>query len=256
MLSLRQVDDFAVASADNNTNREIIKAIDKEFGTKIKDLGRLNRYNGVDVSQTGDYIKLSKETYIEKVMKGHPWLAKDQHIASVPIPMKSENDYIRMLENATPPTTEKERQQLQVDMGLNYRQAVGALIYLMVTCRPNISYPLIKLSQYNTKPAKEHYEAIKHTFKYVRATISDGLYYWRKDKRQDLPKGPDPTTKPSNYDNSITTRGNNTTQLHAAIDSDWGGSTRNRKSVTCMIIRIAGGTVVYETKYQDAVSLS
>ena len=41
-----------------------------------------------------------------------------------------------------------------------------------------------------------------------------------------------------------------------AVDSDWGGDTKHRKSVTGIIIRIVGGTVVYKRKYQDVVALS
>jgi hypothetical protein len=79
------------------------------------------------------------------------------------IPMKSEATYLKELEQAAPPTTPQAQIQLQKEMQLNYRQAIGELIYsyALVTCRPDISFPLIKLSQYSTNPAREHYKAIK-----------------------------------------------------------------------------------------------
>ena len=67
--------------------------------------------------------------------------------------MSDDSKYNRDIENATPlndddiHTTEKE-------YSFSYRQGIGELIYAMVTCRPDISFHLIKLSQYNPKPVK------------------------------------------------------------------------------------------------------
>lgn len=256
VLFLRQVDDFAVSSSNDKINKQIIEAINNELSIEIKDLGRLTRYNGVDVTQTKHYVKLSNETYFKKVLEGHDWMLQDQHIATEPIPMKSEKDYLHLLETSTGPNTDKEQKQLQQEMGFNYRQAIGELIYMMVTCRPDISFPLIKLSQYNNNPSQLHYEAVKHLFKYLKSTISDGLYYWRGSPREDLPIGMLPTVRSSNYVNDNITEDDNISTIHGAVDSDWGGDTKHRKSVTGLVIRMSGGTIVYKTKYQDTIALS
>ena len=65
----------------------------------------------------------------------------------------------------------------------------------MVTCRPDISFPLIKLSQYSTKPTLAHFKAVQELYNYIRATKSYGIYYWRTTPRMDLPVGPMPSTK-------------------------------------------------------------
>ena len=83
------------------------------------------------------------------------------------------------METAILPSTDELKLSLQNEMGLNYRQVIGELIFLMVTCRPDISFPLIKLSQYSSNPAKEHYEAVKHIFQYIKVTKHDGIYFWR-----------------------------------------------------------------------------
>lgn len=199
ILLIREVDDFNVASSNDRINKEIIKDINKELTIEIKDRGRLTRYNGVDVLQTSDYIKISNKTYFEKVIEGHEWLLLDNQIANEPIPMKSDKDYMKELENSEVPTTEAEKRKLQNQMGFNYRQAIGTLIYMIVTCGPNILYPLIKLSQYNNNPLQVHYEAVKHLFKYLKSTIDDELYYWRSSKHPESKKGPIPTTHASNY---------------------------------------------------------
>ena len=42
----------------------------------------------------------------------------------------------------------------------------------------------------------------------------------------------------------------------AAVDSDFAGDNSHRKSVSGIILRLAGGTIFYKTKYQDTIALS
>ena len=44
--------------------------------------------------------------------------------------------------------------------------------------------------------------------------------------------------------------------VHAASDSDWGGDSNHRKSVSGIIIKYAGGTIYYKTKFQDTIAMS
>ena len=46
------------------------------------------------------------------------------------------------------------------------------------------------------------------------------------------------------------------TNLDTHVDSDWAGDIKDRKSVTGIIMRIAGGCVLYKTKYQDTIAHS
>ena len=85
---------------------------------------------------------------------------------------------------------------------------------MMVTCCPDISFPLIKLSQYSSNPAEEHYEALKHIFRYVKATSDDGLYYWRPKPQNNLPALPFPTTSSSTYINTSMDNVDNPHILH------------------------------------------
>ena len=256
ILFLRQVDDFAVAAVNEQTAIDLIHDIDTYMTIDIKDLGRLNRYNGVDIPQTKDYIKISNETYINKLLEEHEWLLDDDEISNIPIPVKNETTFNQRMEHAIPPSDKSGQRQLQLDMGFNYRQEVGELIFLMVTCRPDISFPLIKLSQYSTNPAEEHYLAIKQLFKYVKATKHEGIYFWRHRPRNDLPFAPLPKTTTSTYSIDEQFLIDNPTTMHGTVDSDWGGDTTHRKSVTGIIIKFCGGTIYYKTKFQDTIALS
>ena len=95
-----------------------------------------------------------------------------------PIPMRDDSDYNRLIENDTP-LSDKELIRTEHEFGFSYRQGIGELLYAMVTCRPDISYALIKLSQYSANPAKSHFTALKAVYEYLRATKSEGIHYWR-----------------------------------------------------------------------------
>ena len=257
ILFLRQVDDFAVAAHEETTAIAVIKAINEEMTIEVKDLGRLDRYNGVDVTQSKHFVKLSNATYIHKIREGHhSWLQHQKPLSAKPIPMHSDTSYIRQLEEAIPPVTEEEQRKLQLSMGINYRQAIGELIYAMISCRPDISFPLIKLSQYSNKPAKIHYEAVKHLLQYLFETPHEGLYYWRSEEHEQLPPLPFPETTQQNYTPSQDSQPDSTTTMHAAVDADWAGDTTHRKSVTGITLRLAGGTILYKSKYQQTIATS
>ena len=259
VLFLRQVDDFAVSCEDSETAMQVIKAIDSKMTITVKHLGQISRFNGVDVLQTRNYIKLYNRTYIEKILTRHDWIhTESKKKDSFPLPMNPDNIFQRKLENQPIPTKE-EIQKLESEMGFGYRQAIGELIYALTTCRPDISYPVIKLSQYSTRPTRLHFEAVKDVFRYLNNTKDDGLYYWRKSPRTDLPYHPLPDVKNDNNYTEEEIHERQQTQhkvMFGAVDSDYAGDTAHRRSVTGIILRIAGGTILYKTKFQDTCALS
>jgi dUTP pyrophosphatase len=229
VLFLRQVDDFAIACKDEKIAKEMIAKINSYMSVQIKYLGLLTRYNGVDVDQRREYIKIYNTTYVDKILNGHKTWLQEKPCHTLPIPMKSEATYIRTLEQAVPPSTPRAQIRLQKEMQLNYRQAIGELIYALVTCRPDISFPLIKLSQYSTNPAREHYEAIKQLFYYLKCTKTEGIYYWRKEHNIDLP--PTESSFDTESQDCEAKYQDTPHQLKSATDSDWGGGGATRNNV-------------------------
>jgi dUTP pyrophosphatase len=259
VLFLRQVDDFAVSCENKETATKVIKQINDKMTIDVKDLGRITRFNGVDVEQTRDYIKLYNATYIDKMLARHEWIHKDTNDPPKhPIPMIADSHYQRKLETAEIPT-EAEISALETEFGFGYRQAVGEIIYALVTCRPDISYPIIKLSQYSTRPQRIHFEALRTIYRYLHHTRNEGIYFWRKAPRKDLPQGQIPKCKKDNNykEEEIHERSQpGHTVMFGAVDSDYAGDTTHRRSVTGIILRIAGGTIFYKTKFQDTIALS
>ena len=78
------------------------------------------------------------------------------------LPIKNKEIFHRRLESAKSSILAFNKYKLQLNMCFNYQQAIGELIFLLVTCDADISYPLINLGQY--RPVQEHYEAVKQIF--------------------------------------------------------------------------------------------
>ena len=60
-----------------------------------------------------------------------------------------------------------------------YTQIIGTLMYVANTSRPNIFYAIGKLSRFNSCPSLSHWKALDRVLRYLRGTMSYGLYYSR-----------------------------------------------------------------------------
>jgi hypothetical protein len=75
----RQVDDFAIGSTTTATAEALIQEINSHATTSSNGIGSptsygiTNRYNGLDVHQTRDYIKISCKTYVTRLLPTHGW---------------------------------------------------------------------------------------------------------------------------------------------------------------------------------------
>ena len=80
---------------------------------------------------------------------------------------------------ATGDLDKKVQAKLAKEMKIFYRSAVGELIWAMTTCRPDLAYVVVKLSQSNHCPHEHHYHRLRHALKYLYITKDDGIYFWR-----------------------------------------------------------------------------
>ncbi|GKB16177.1 zinc finger, CCHC-type containing protein [Tanacetum coccineum] len=60
---------------------------------------------------------------------------------------------------------------------LEYSRAIGCLMYVMISTRPDIAYAVGKLSRYTSNPSTHHWHAIMRVFKYLKKTTDYGLSY-------------------------------------------------------------------------------
>ena len=62
VLLMRQVDDFAIACHDEQTAHMLLDIIDDHLSIPLKRQGLFDMFNGIDVTQTQDYIKIDCHT--------------------------------------------------------------------------------------------------------------------------------------------------------------------------------------------------
>ena len=58
-----------------------------------------------------------------------------------------------------------------------YLNAVGALMYLALTTRPDMSYTVGVLARFSANPGPEHWKAVKHLMRYAQGTKDLKLVY-------------------------------------------------------------------------------
>ena len=258
MLLIRQVDDFAIATNNKSTANKLLDLIDNNLNIPIKRQGLLDMYNGIDITQTKHYIKISCHTYINHFCSKYidTWLGNMTISEIKPTPFPSDPAWVKALNSTTGSTNIKVQQQLSKDMQLSYRAGVGKLIWAMTTCPPDIAFASVKLSQSNSAPHNIHYHGLKHTIKYLYATRTDGIYYWRTSTRHDLNEGPFPPINSCKNDLVLENRPEHNPNIAVAYaDSDWATCTKTRRSFTGVCIFLAGGVIAYKTKFQPTVAL-
>ena len=253
ILLLRQVDDFSVAAKEREVCTAIISAVGSFLQVPLNDLGLIKKFNGINILQTKWFVKVSCEDFLTRILTEHSW--QDLKASNLPVPMRSDPVYQRQLETATRPTTDHDQLEIQRQAGFSYRMATGELIYALVAARPEISFATTKVTQYGASPALVHYHAVKAIFAFLNNTLTDGLIFWRQHPRDDLPDVALPSPR-SNKVDLLPPLSMSATAPLAFSDSDWGADTTHRRSVSGIIITVAGAAVVYKTHYQKAVALS
>jgi hypothetical protein len=108
-----------------------------------------------------------------------------------------------------------------------YRQLIRCLMYLTNT-RPDICFSVNTLSQHMVDPKRVHWIAKKHILRYLKGTIEYMLQCLQGDQ----------------------------VKLVGYSDSDWAGSTTNRKSTSGCCFSLGLGMISWYNKKQKLVALS
>ena len=65
------------------------------------------------------------------------------------------------------PKSPQTPEEVQFMKSVPYLAAVGALIYLATTTRPDIAYTVGYLARFNSNPGLAHWQAVKHLLRYL-----------------------------------------------------------------------------------------
>ena len=67
---------------------------------------------------------------------------------------------------------------------VQYRSAVGRLLYLSTKTRPEITYAVSNVAIFCAEPTKQHWTAVKRIMRYLNGTPEQGLFYSKGKNRK------------------------------------------------------------------------
>jgi hypothetical protein len=120
----------------------------------------------------------------------------------------------------------KDDDSLDVDQS-SYRSMIGSLMYI-TTSRPDIMHDVGMVGRYQAAPKQSHLQAIKRIFRYLKETMTYGMWYPR----------------------------NQNLQLTSYSDEDWENCVDERKSTSGGAFFLGDSLVAWLSKKQGSISLS
>jgi hypothetical protein len=258
MLICRQVDDLAIGCIDINAIKDLVRAICANDGIDLRDEGVLDSFNGVDVEQRDRYIKITCETYIDKLLAHYGWSSSgSRETDEKPIEPLAASTTQQMFDDYTtaPRAGTLEYCDLETAAGFSYRSVLGALIYAYVVARPDIGYAVTTLARFSDHPAKVHYDALRRVARYLRMTKHWGLLYWRHTLLPSLQPG-DFTPLAADPSLPVFPQPQASTELAGYVDAAHATDLVTRRSITGLVFMFCGGPLAYKSKIQSTVSTS
>lgn len=110
---------------------------------------------------------------------------------------------------------------------IQYKEAVGLLLFLATTSRPDISYAVGFVSRFLNKYDSFHWHAVQRILKYLTKTKNYGILHKKKSDA-----------------------------LVEYSDSDFASDLDTSRSTSGYIFKLENGPVTWKSKRQDVVSLS
>ena len=204
------VDDIIAASNNSSALEEVISFLKKRFTITV--LGSPSVFVGLQIDRNKEKgtIKLHQQGFIQRL------LSKFNMLDANPISTPADPN-IRLQKSAR-----------DDKVTFPYAQAVGALLYLAVGTRPDISYAVGVVTRYMSNPSNAHVTAVKRIFRYLASTPTLGLTYSRDS---DL-------------------------SVKAYCDADYANCVDDRKSVGAYIFTFGGSAISWSSKKQTCVATS
>lgn len=213
------VDDTLIFAPDPTKVIQVKQLLANRF--EVTDLGELQYFLGVEVlrDRPNRKIYLRQTRYIQDILK--KFRMEESNPTGTPAVA---GEYLPMACELPPLSPADEQELLQIP----YRNAVGALLHLMVATRPDIAYAVQSVSQHMANYRNVHWKAVKRIFRYLKGT--------------------------SNY--ALCLGGSDGHNLKLFADADWANDTFSRKSVTGYFMTLGTGAFAWKCKKQDIVSSS
>lgn len=202
------VDDLLIAGSSSTEVQTVSRILQEEF--QMSKSETLKEFLGIHIEKTENEMRLDQTAYIEKMLKRFGM--EDANPSDTPMDAKStSSDFATGTEFKGP-----------------YRELVGSLLYLAMTSRPDILFPVNCLSQLQETPTDCAFKGLKRVLRYLKRTLNFKLVY-----------------KKSEYKN-----------LNLYVDADWASDKKDRKSISGSIIMLYNCPILWSVKKQSCITLS
>lgn len=163
------VDDLMIFDNDPKLRSQIKSHLMAKF--EMKDLGVAKYCIGIHITRNrhNGTISLDQKGYIDVILK--------RFNMDTCNPVSTPMDVSVKLTKEMSPKTDAEREQME---SIPFQEAVGCILYLAQSTRPDISYAINNISRFNNQPGPQHWAAIKHLLRYLNGTSSLKLNFSNK----------------------------------------------------------------------------
>lgn len=185
--------------------------MNEEFDTK--DLGKVRHILSIKVTETNDGFKLNQSAYVNELLSS--------------MEMSSCKDLSTPLNLGEHLYKTEAGKELDHNRANIYRSSIGSLLYLATCTRPDLAFPATFLSQFNSNPSIDHWNAMKHCMRYLQHTKDVELIYKRSGRG-----------------------------FKFYCDADWATDVTDRKSFSGNIITLSGGAISWMSRKQKSTALS
>ena len=157
------VDDLVIAASNELDLSNIKQTLKRRF--RMKDMGSLSWFLGIEFRVTEEGIHMSQSRYIKAILQKYG------------------------MEECNPRTTPCESRLDKYGSSVNnsaedvrtYRGIVGSLIYAMTCSRPDLAFVVTKLSQSLEKPSSADWVTVKHVLRYLKGSANQSLFYSKSE---------------------------------------------------------------------------
>jgi len=157
ILLLLYVDDMVLTGNNSQTLIHLLAELNKQF--RMKDMGQVHYFLGIQVQSFADGLFMSQQKYVEDLLV----TAAMEHCSPMPTPLPLQLDRIpNQAEIFSDPTY--------------FRSLAGKLQYLTLT-RPDIQFSVNYVCQKMHQPTVSDFNLLKRILRYIKGTVKMGIRY-------------------------------------------------------------------------------
>src|SRR5947199_10689875 len=207
------VDDIKILGPSQQLCYEVYHKLCKQF--KMQDKGAVKSFLGLNITRNWEEhsISINQPGYIDRLLSRFNMI--NAKTTSTPLEPGCQLLKATQPDKLCDPT--------------RYQELTGSLNHLAVFSRPDISFAVSKLAQFNANPTMTHWKAGLHVLRYLKSHRNYGITY----RRSSIP-----------------------TRVFGYADADYGSDPNDRISYTGYVFMCNGGPISWNSHKQSTVAHS